>query len=201
MAKYYSTAAYRAADALNKQLKNIYNEWGPDSEIYEMYVNKLTGTLPAGSLHVSAGGFMQVSKAKGAVTAQQIKKAKRGLPSKQQAATTYRRQVAEEKLAQQGNKLPTESQIQRQAKQVTKEDIQRYVDDKSYVKDKEDAKGKLIYSDSVADLMSTAGAKSYSLLRAILEEGEARDAKTSQETANADAVESSYQNGKAALDS
>lgn len=201
MAKYYSTAAYRAVDALNKQLKNIYKEWGGDSEIYEMYVNRLTADLPAGTVHVSKGGFIQVTKAKGAVTAAQVKKATRGLPDKAQAMTKYKRQVAEERLSAAGNEVPTESQIQREAKGVTREDVKQYVDDKSYVQSKEDARGKLKYSDSVADLMRTAGAKSYKLLRAILEEGEARDAKTSEEGTNTAAVEGGYEAGKADVNS
>lgn len=201
MAKYYSTAAYRAADALNKQLKNIYNEWGGDSEIYEMYVNRLTADLPAGTVHVSKGGFIQVSKAKGAVTAAQVKKATRGLPDKAQAFAKYKRQVAEERLSAAGNEVPTESQIQREAKGVTRADVKQYVDDKSYVQSKEDARGKLIYSENVADLMKTAGAKSYKLLRAILEEGEARDAKTSEEGTNTAAVEGGYEAGKADVNS
>lgn len=201
MAKYYSTAAYRAADALNKQLKNIYKEWGGDSEIYEMYVNRLTADLPAGTVHVSKGGFIQVTKAKGALTAAQVKKATRGLPDKAQAMTKYKRQVAEERLSAAGNETPTESQIQREAKGVTRADVKQYVDDKSYVQSKEDARGKLKYSDSVADLMRTAGAKSYKLLRAILEEGEARDAKTSEEDTNTAAVEGGYQAGKADINS
>jgi hypothetical protein len=201
MAKYYSTAAYRAADALNKQLKNIYNEWGGDSEIYEMYVNRLTADLPAGTVHVSKGGFIQVTKAKGALSAAQVKKATRGLPDKAQAMTKYKRQVAEERLSAAGNEVPTESQIQREAKGVTRVDVKQYVDDKSFVQSKEDARGKLIYSDSVADLMRTAGAKSYKLLRAILEEGEVRDAKTSEEDTNTAAVEGGYQAGKADINS
>lgn len=201
MAKYYSTAAYRAADALNKQLKNIYKEWGGESEIYEMYVNRLTADLPAGTVHVSKGGFIQVTKAKGAVTAAQVKKATRGLPDKAQAMTKYKRQVAEERLSAAGNEVPTESQIQKEAKGVTREDVKQYVDDKSYVQSKEDARGKLKYSDSVADLMRTAGAKSYKLLRAILEEGEARDAKTSEEGTNTAAVEGGYEAGKADVNS
>lgn len=201
MAKYYSTAAYRAADALNKQLKNIYKEWGGESEIYEMYVNRLTADLPAGTVHVSKGGFIQVTKAKGALTAAQVKKATRGLPDKAQAMTKYKRQVAEERLSAAGNEVPTESQIQKAAKGVTREDVKQYVDDKSYVQSKEDARGKLKYSDSVADLMRTAGAKSYKLLRAILEEGEARDAKTSEEGTNTAAVEGGYEAGKANVNS
>ena len=201
MAKYYSTAAYRAADALNKQLKSIYKEWGGDSEIYEMYVNRLTADLPAGTVHVSKGGFIQVTKAKGALTAAQVKKATRGLPDKAQAMTKYKRQVAEERLSAAGNEVPTESQIQKEAKGVTRADVKQYVDDKSYVQSKEDARGKLKYSDSVADLMKTAGAKSYKLLRAILEEGEARDAKTSEEGTNTAAVEGGYQAGKADINS
>lgn len=201
MAKYYSTAAYRAADALNKQLKNIYKEWGGESEIYEMYVNKLTADLPAGTVHVSKGGFIQVTKAKGALTAAQVKKATRGLPDKAQAMTKYKRQVAEERLSAAGNEAPSESQIQREAKGVTRADVKQYVDDKSYVQSKEDARGKLKYSDSVADLMRTAGAKSYKLLRAILEEGEARDAKTSEEGTNTAAVEGGYEAGKANVNS
>ena len=201
MAKYYSTAAYRAADALNKQLKGIYKEWGGDSEIYEMYVNRLTAGLPAGTVHVSKGGFIQVTKAKGALTAAQVKKATRGLSDKAQAMTKYKRQVAEERLSAAGNEAPTESQIQKEAKGVTRADVKQYVDDKSYVQSKEDARGKLIYSDSVADMMKTAGAKSYKLLRAILEEGEARDAKTSEEGTNAAAVEGGYEAGKANVNS
>lgn len=201
MAKYYSAAAYRAADALNKQLKNIYKEWGGDSEIYEMYVNRLTADLPAGTVHVSKGGFIQVTKAKGALTAAQVKKATRGLPDKAQAMTKYKRQVAEERLSAAGSEAPSESQIQREAKGVTRADVKQYVDDKSYVQSKEDARGKLKYSDSVADLMKTAGAKSYKLLRAILEEGEARDAKTSEEDTNTATVEGGYQAGKADINS
>lgn len=201
MAKYYSTAAYRAADALNKQLKSIYKEWGGESEIYEMYVNRLSADLPAGTVHVSKGGFIQVTKAKGALTAAQVKKATRGLPDKAQAMTKYKRQVAEERLSAAGNEVPTESQIQKEAKGVTRADVKQYVDDKSYVQSKEDARGKLKYSDSVADLMRTAGAKSYKLLRAILEEGEARDAKTSEEGTNTAAVEGGYEAGKANVNS
>lgn len=201
MAKYYSTAAYRAADALNKQLKGIYKEWGGDSEIYEMYVNRLTADLPAGTVHVSKGGFIQVTKAKGALTAVEVKKATRGLPDKAQAMTKYKRQVAEERLSAAGNEAPSESQIQKEAKGVTRADVKQYVDDKSYVQSKEDARGKLIYSGSAADLMRTAGAKSYKLLRAILEEGEVRDAKASEEGTNTVAVEGGYEAGKADVNS
>lgn len=201
MPKYKSTAAYRAADSLNKQLKAMYEKFGGESEVYQLYANKVTASL-SGKTHVSAGGFIQVSKGKSSgLTASQIKAARKGLPSVTQATTTYKRQIAEERLAVAGNISPSESQIQRAAKGVTQEDVKKYVDAKSYVKDKEDSRGKLRYDASVADLMSVKGAKSYELLAAILEEGEKRsNAETQKENDNAAAVESGYQNGKAQLD-
>lgn len=201
MPKYKSTAAYRAADSLNKQLKAMYEKFGGESEVYQLYANKVTASL-SGKTHVSAGGFIQVSKGKSSgLTASQIKAARKGLPSVTQATTTYKRQIAEERLAVGGNISPTESQIQRAAKGVTQEDVKKYVDAKSYVKDKEDSRGKLRYDASVADLMSVKGAKSYELLAAILEEGEKRsNAEAQKENDNSAAVESGYQNGKAQLD-
>ena len=201
MPKTKSTAAYRAADSLNKQLKAMYEKFGGESEAYQLYANKVTASLP-GQTHVSAGGFIQVSKGKSSgLTASQIKAARKGLPSVKQATTTYKRQIAEERLAVGGNLSPSESQIQRAAKGVTQEDVKKYVDAKSYVKEKEDSRGKLRYDASVADLMSVKGAKSYELLAAILEEGEKRsNAEAQKENDNAAAVESGYQNGKAQLD-
>lgn len=198
MAKQKSSAAYRAADALNKQLKAIYNEFDADSEIYQLYVNKLTATLPPGSTHISKSGVLQVSKAKGALTAAQIKSARKGLPSVQRAKTTYKRQLAEEKLRQQGIETPTDTQIQKEAAGVTQEELQRYVEAKSYVKSMEDSKGKLKYDESVTNLMKSAGAKSYELLMLILQEGERRaNAEAQKEAANAATIEAGYENGRA----
>lgn len=201
MSKYKSSAAYRAADTLNKQLKSVYNAFGSDSETYKLYVNKLTASLPAGAIHVSSGGFIQVSKGKSAgLTAQQIKSAKKGLPSVNRAKSSYKRQIASQRLAEKGNLAPTESQIQREAKGISSEDVRKYVDAKSKVKEYEDSHHKLKYDASVADLMGTPGSKSYELLAAILEEGEKRsNAKAQDETANANRVEASYQANKAKL--
>ena len=201
MAKFKSSAAYRAADALNKQIKSVYNAFGPDSEDYKLYVNKLTASLPAGAIHVSKGGFIQVSKGKSSgLTAQQIKSAKKGLASVKRAKGTYKRQIASERLAEKGNLAPTESQIQREAKGISSEDVRKHVDAKSKVKEYEDSRHKLKYDASVADLMGTPGSKSYELLAAILEEGERRsNAKAQEEAANADRVEASYQANKAKL--
>ena len=130
MAKIKSTAACRAADTLNKDIKAVYNAFGPDSEVYELYVNKITASLPAGAVHVSKGGFIQVTKSKASgLTAAQLKKAKQGLPGAKRAKQTYKRQVAEENLAEKGNLNPSESQIQREAKNVTDEDVQKYIHD------------------------------------------------------------------------
>ena len=201
MAKFKSSAAYRAADALNKQIKSVYNAFGSDSEDYKLYVNKLTASLPAGAIHVSKGGFIQVSKGKSSgLTAQQIKSAKKGLASVKRAKGAYKRQIASERLAEKGNLTPTESQIQREAKGISSEDVRKYVDAKSKVKEYEDSRHKLKYDASVADLMGTPGSKSYELLAAILEEGERRsNAKAQEETANANRVEASYQANKAKL--
>jgi len=199
MAKYKSTAAYRAADTLNKDIKAVYNAFGSDSEVYELYVNKITASLPAGAVHVSKGGFIQVTKSKASgLTAAQLKKAKQGLPGVKRAKQTYKRQVAEENLAEKGNLNPSESQIQREAKNVTEEDVQKYIDAKTYVKQYEDSKHKLKYDASVADLMKTPGAKSYELLMAILQEGEKRsNAEAQKEATNAAAVEDGYKRNKA----
>ena len=201
MAKIKSTAAYRAADTLNKDIKAVYNAFGPDSEVYELYVNKITASLPAGAVHVSKGGFIQVTKSKASgLTAAQLKKAKQGLPGAKRAKQTYKRQVAEENLAEKGNLNPSESQIQREAKNVTDEDVQKYIDAKTYVKQYEDSKHKLRYDASVADLMKTPGAKSYELLMAILQEGEKRNnAEAQKEATNAAAVEDGYKRNKASI--
>ena len=201
MAKFKSSAAYRAADAVNKQVKSVYDAFGSDSEVYNLYVNKLAASLPAGAIHVGKGGFIQVSKGKSSgLTAQQIKSAKKGLPSVKRAKGTYKRQIASERLAEKGNLTPTESQIQREAKGISSEDVRKYVDAKSKVKEYEDSRHKLKYDASVADLMGTPGSKSYELLAAILEEGERRsNAKAQEEAANADRVEASYQANKAKL--
>lgn len=201
MAKYKSSAAYRAADTLNKQLKAVYNAFGENSETYKLYVNKLTASLPAGSIHVSRGGFIQVSKGKSSgLTAQQIKFAKKGLSSVNRAKSSYKQQIASQRLAEKGNLAPTESQIQRETKGISSEDVRKYVDAKSKVKEYEDSRHKLKYDASVADLMGTPGSKSYELLAAILEEGEKRsNAEAQEEAANANRVEASYQANKAKL--
>lgn len=201
MAKYKSSAAYRAADTLNKQIKAIYSAFGENSETYKLYVNKLTALLPAGSIHVSRGGFIQVSKGKSSgLTAQQIKFAKKGLSSVNRAKSSYKRQIASQRLAEKGNLAPTESQIQREAKGISTEDVRKYVDAKSKVKEYEDSRHKLKYDASVTDLMGTLGPKSYELLAAILEEGEKRsNAEAQEETATANRVEASYQANKAKL--
>ena len=59
MPKVKSSAAYRAADTLNKQLKAMYDKFGEDSEMYQLYVNKLTAALP-GQTHISKSGVLQV---------------------------------------------------------------------------------------------------------------------------------------------
>lgn len=223
MPKYKSTAAYRATDALNKQIKAVYQEFGGESEIYELYVNRLTAALPAGSTHISKGGFLQISKSKSTgITASLIKKAKAGEPKKggtpkggiakktkdkalpdvRRAKRIYKRQIAEEKLAEKGILNPYESQIQREAAKVTDEEVKEYVDAKSYVRAQEDSRGKLRYDTSVTNLMATDGAKSYELLMAILKEGEKkRNAEAQKETSNAATVEQGYKAGGANIES
>ena len=199
MAKYKSTAAYRAADTLNKQIKAVYEAFGGDSEVYQLYVNRITAELPAGAVHMGKGGYIQLSKGKASgASARQINKAKYGLPDVKRAKGTYKRQIAEERLAEGGNLYPTESEIKKEAKTVTEEEVKQYIDDKSFVKSYEDSKHKLKYDASVADLMKTAGAKSYELLAAILREGELRsNAEAQNEADNANRVENSYETGKA----
>lgn len=223
MPKYKSTAAYRAADALNKQIKAIYQEFGGESEIYSLYVNRLTAALPAGTTHQSKGGFLQISKSKNSgLTASMIKKAKAGEPKKgnapkggiakktkdkalpdvRRAKRIYKRQIAEEKLAEKGNLNPSESQIQREVRGVSDAEVKSYVDAKSFVRAQEDSRGKLRYDASVSDLMAAAGAKSYELLKAILEEGETRrNAEAQKEATNAATVEQGYKEGGADIES
>lgn len=201
----------------------MYETFGEESEVYQLYVNRVTAALPQGSWHYSKGGFIQVSKGAyknkegetGKLTANQIKSVRKGvnkpskegkkkkeepLPTIKQAKEKYKKEVAEERLAAKGNTAPSESQIQREAKTVTQEEVKKYVDAKSYVKGKEDSKGKLLYNASVSDLMKTAGSKSYELLAAIMQEGEKREnAEAQSEAENARSVEAGYENGKAQI--
>lgn len=197
--KYKSTAAYRAVDTFNKQIKAIYDAFGPDSEIYQEYINKITATLPESATHVSKKtGVIQVSKAKGAVTAQQIKKAKQGLMDVKKAKFALKKEVAEERLLQKGITSPSYSQVYREAKKVTDDEMKEYLDAKSYVYDSMNSKGKLNYeSAEVKSLLQVAGSKTYEELKAILEKEDNNAEAQKQAENNISTVEGNYQNGKA----
>lgn len=200
MAKFKSSAAYRAADTLNKQITNIAKQFGADSEIYQQYVNKLTAALPESATHVSKRtGLLQVSKGKNAgVTAQKIKEAAKGLPSVRQVKSDVKRSIASERLAQRGLEDPSYSTIYRETQKVTEQDVQRYIDAKSFVKQHYDGSGRIKYNAEVAELMQMKGPKSYEDLMAVLqlseEVEENAEAQAKEAVAN---VESSYERGRA----
>lgn len=200
--KYKSTAAYRAADTLNKQIKAIYDVFGADSEIYQTYVNKITAVLPESATHVSKKtGVLQVTKTKGAVTAQQIKKAKQGLMDVKRAKSSIKKEIAEERLAKKGIKAPSYSQVYRESKKVSDEEMQQYLNARDYVNSRM-SNGKLNYDASVTDLMKASGPKTYEELMTILMKGEEQNAETQKQAENnINTVEGNYQNGKANTDS
>lgn len=199
-----STAAYRAADTLNKQLVAIAKEFGTGSDIYRTYVNKITASLPASATHVSKKtGVLQVSKGKtSGLTAAQIKGARKGLPSVKKVKESAKRQLAEEKIQKRkGTKTIAPSDIQKEAKIITDDEVKKFISDKDFVKQHQDEKGRIIYNaDMDVSALFAQGAKSYAELRAIIEGMESEEnAKAQQEQAIAATVEGGYEKGKANL--
>lgn len=181
----YKNTIRQDIDRINYRLKGIEQLLGTDSEQYERYVNSLTATLPAGSYNLSPEtGRIRIKASKynlETLKHEQLKPASH-LPTAKQSIRKQKQELQRyrEAAGDEGVSISDQEAIQE-------------LNAKTYVRGKENSKGKLKYSESAAAGLSVKGRKTYSELADILRKAEEKDnGKTEEKKARARANSKRY---------
>ena len=174
----YKDLIRRDIDRINYRLKGIEQLLGTDSEQYERYVNSLTATLPEGSYTLSPDtGRIQIKASKvnlEGLKHEQLKPAS-NLPTAKQSVRKQKLELKRYKEA------AGESGVS-----VSDQEALQELNAKTYVRSRENSKGKLRYSESAKADLSVKGRKSYTDIMNILRKAEEKDnGKTDEKKARA----------------
>ena len=174
----YKDLIRRDIDRINYRLKGIEQLLGTDSEQYERYVNSLTATLPEGSYTLSPDtGRIQIKASKANLEGlkhEQLKPAS-NLPTAKQSIRKQKQELKRYKEA------AGESGVS-----VSDQEALQELNAKTYVRSRENSKGKLRYSESAKADLSVKGRKSYTDIMNILRKAEEKDnGKTDEKKARA----------------
>lgn len=171
----YKNIIRRDIGRINYRLKGIEQLLGTDSEQYERYVNSITASMPVGSYSLSEGGRIQLKATKQNLETlkhDQLKITSK-LPTAKQSIRQQKKEIARRKgAAAEDSSEPID---------VSDEEALNELNAKTFIKNRENTKGKLKYSDSAKAGLSAKGNKSYTELARIIKEAEAKDnAKTEE---------------------
>lgn len=170
----YKNQIRRDIDRINYRLKGIEQLLGTDSEQYKRYINSLTATLEPGQFSLDAKtGRISIKASKinlETLKHEQLKKAA-ALPTAKQSIKKQKREMEKERREHGGKDGIAVSDIE----------ALNELNAKTYVRNKEDDKHKLKYSESVKSDMQAKGKKTYQQLKAILQKGEAENNGTTDE--------------------
>lgn len=163
--KAYQREISRDISKINYRLKGIEQMLGPDSEQYQRYVNSITASLPVGSYHLGEDGLIRVKGGK--MQLQSLKKeqlrAPAGLPTAKQSIRQQKKEMTRA-VAQAGESVD-----------ISDEQALNELNAKTFVRGREDAKGKLKYNESMKAELSMKGKKSYQQLQEIIKKGEQKE--------------------------
>ena len=174
----YKNIIRRDIDRINYRLKGIEQLLGTDSEQYERYINSLTATLPEGSYTLSPEtGRIQIKASKmnlESLKHEQLKAASK-LPTAKQSIRAQKKELQRYKEA-----------AGEEGVSVSDQEALQELNAKTYVRSRENSKGKLRYSESAKSDLSVKGRKSYTDIMNILRKAEEKDnGKTDEKKARA----------------
>lgn len=174
----YKNLIKRDIDRINYRLKGIEQLLGTDSEQYERYVNSLTATLPPGSYTLSPDtGRIQLKASKANLEGlkhEQLKPAS-NLPTAKQSVRRQKKELQRYKEA-----------VGETGVSVSDQEALQELNAKTYVRSRENSKGKLRYSESAKSDLSVKGRKSYTDIMNILRKAEEKESgKTKERKARA----------------
>ena len=171
MAKIQNKIAY-----VNKKIRDIENKFGVGSEQLDRYVNVATAALPTDAYNLSESGKLRIKNTK--AVRESIKlgqvNALTKLPTAAHTMQMVKLEIAKNNYAIEGKKDPTAEELKAAAVSISDQQALQELDDKSYVRSRENAKGKLHYTENERAALSAKGKKSYGQLRKIIEEGESK---------------------------
>lgn len=164
-----NTAAY-----VNKKIREIENTFGIGSEQYDRYVNAITAALPVGSYKLNESGKIRIKGGKTAgetLTKGELKPVV-NLPTAGASMKAAKASIAKNKLQREGNAKPSKKEIADEAVSISDQEALQELYAKAFIQNRENAKGKLKYSEESSAALKQKGAKSYQELREILEKGD-----------------------------
>lgn len=170
----YKSQIKNTAGYVNKKIRDIENLFGIGSEQYSRYVNAVTAALPVGSYSLSESGKVRIKTGKASqeiLTKGELRPLV-NLPTAKASMKAAKASMAKNNLQLKGVESPTAKEIADEAITISDMEALQELDDKSYIQDRENSKGKLRYDASVRGEMAAKGRKSYSELRKIVEKGE-----------------------------
>ena len=160
----YERQILNAINRTDKRLKGVKAAFDVGSEQYQRYVNSITASLPPGSYTLDEEtGEIYIPRSKENLKSLKLEQLRKPshLPTAQQSIKAQKREM-------QADAEPGE--------EISDEDALRELNAKTFVRNREDSKGKIKYSESMYADLSKKGKKSYSELRDIIEKGDAKDA-------------------------
>lgn len=167
-----NTAAY-----VNKKIRAIENTFGIGSEQYDRYVNAITAALPVGSYKLNESGKIRIKTGKTAgetLTKGELKPVV-NLPTAGASMKAAKASIAKNKLQREGNAKPSKKEIADEAVSISDQEALQELDARAFIQNRENAKGKLRYTEEARAELSQKGKKSYQQLKEILEKGDKKN--------------------------
>ena len=165
MPKIVNEDVYKLIDKTNKQMMRVFDEMqrgGGTDRLYTRYQAIVQSVVPAQYLKQGKHGLV-ISKSAEAQTA--INTAALERVRKTPTAAQYRQNVRKILAKETG----------KSEKEITKEDIDKRLKMQNYVRDAEDEKGKLKYTESMRKFFESSGRKSYDDLYAAVKKFKAAE--------------------------
>lgn len=165
MPKIVNEDVYKLIDKTNKQMMRVFDEMqrgGGTDRLYTRYQAIVQSVVPAQYLKQGKHGLV-ISKSAEAQTA--INTAALERVRKTPTAAQYRQNVRQVLAKETG----------KSEKEITKEDIDKRLKIQNYVRDAEDEKGKLKYTESMRKFFESSGRKSYDDLYAAVKKFKAAE--------------------------
>lgn len=165
MPKIVNEDVYKLIDKTNKQMMRVFDEMqrgGGTDRLYSRYQAIVQSVVPAQYLKQGKHGLV-ISKSAEAQTA--INTAALERVRKTPTAAQYRQNVRQVIAKETG----------KSEKEITKEDIDKRLKMQNFVRDAEDEKGKLKYTESMRKFFESSGRKSYEDLYAAVKKFKAAE--------------------------
>lgn len=201
----YQQEVFKSIRAINFRIQEVVKTFGQNSPVYRDYINKITAALPEGSYHYTrqqgtpTSGIIQLNKGRAAVekmTKKQLQPIKK-VPTVGQIKRDVKEEIARNRVRErfEGEKISKKQfskEVKQEEEKIGREEVQRYIDDKSYVYQSMNEKGKIQYNADLKTLLSAKGKKSYAELRRILEGAGSNSEEKAKERANIEEVQQQY---------